>query len=142
MTVLNVSAPCPKPRLLVERRLRVAQTTVRFASVYGRISSFAGTGELEGGRWMLAYGGAGVDARDLADESWLDNGEELYAIWRGARDEAVLSYRWWCASPGPETYAIYRAAADREERAAAVVMDRAPLGRVVPGSPGRADRPE
>ena len=83
---------------------------------------------------MLAFGEARVGAQGLRDQPWLVDGDELYAMWRGARDEAVLSYRWWCASPGPEAYAIYRAAADREERAAVVIMDRASLGRRPPGS--------
>jgi hypothetical protein len=79
---------------------------------------------------MLAFWEAEVGAREAttpADRSWATDTDELYAIWRGARDEAVLSYRWWCKSPGPEEYAIYRAAADREERAAAVVTERALL---------------
>lgn len=43
--------------------------------------------------------------------------DQLFAIWAVARAEANLAYDEWAASPGPETYAIYRAAEDRADAA-------------------------
>lgn len=43
--------------------------------------------------------------------------EELLRCWRDAEDEAAIAYRIWCAKPGAEPYAVYRAAADRAEAA-------------------------
>jgi hypothetical protein len=40
-----------------------------------------------------------------------------YDLWSDARDEALEAYRSWRAAPAPETYAVYRAAQDREDAA-------------------------
>jgi hypothetical protein len=47
--------------------------------------------------------------------------EELYDAWCAARDEARFAYDEWCDAPWPErgeAYAVYVAAADREQAAA------------------------
>jgi hypothetical protein len=38
-------------------------------------------------------------------------------LWTDARDEAREAYRRWAAAPDAETYAVYRAAQDREDAA-------------------------
>ena len=43
--------------------------------------------------------------------------DQIYAIWTVARAEANLAYDEWLEFPGPETYAIYRAAEDRADAA-------------------------
>jgi hypothetical protein len=43
--------------------------------------------------------------------------EEAFALWSAARAEANLAYEDWCASPGSEAYAVYRAAEDRADAA-------------------------
>jgi hypothetical protein len=46
---------------------------------------------------------------------------ETYQAWRAAQEDAEDAFRAWCASPfdrRPEGYAVYRAAADREDVAA------------------------
>jgi hypothetical protein len=43
--------------------------------------------------------------------------DQLFAVWTVARAEANLAYDVWATSPGPETYAIYRAAEDRADAA-------------------------
>lgn len=43
--------------------------------------------------------------------------DERLAIWSAARAEANLAYAAWCASPGPDAYAVYRAAEDRADAA-------------------------
>jgi hypothetical protein len=55
--------------------------------------------------------------------------DELYAIWTVARAEANLAYDVWVESPGPDTYATYRAAEDRADAAqdALVPQAAAPL---------------
>jgi hypothetical protein len=45
--------------------------------------------------------------------------EEVFALWSAARAEANLAYDAWCAAPGPDTYAVYRAAEDRADAAEA-----------------------
>lgn len=40
-----------------------------------------------------------------------------FDLWTDARDEAREAYRRWLASPAAETYAVYRAAQDREDAA-------------------------
>ena len=40
-----------------------------------------------------------------------------FAIWSAARAEANLAYDAWCASPGRDSYAVYRAAEDRADAA-------------------------
>jgi hypothetical protein len=41
----------------------------------------------------------------------------LYALWCAARAEANVAYDAWCASPGADAYAVYRAAEDRADAA-------------------------
>jgi hypothetical protein len=43
--------------------------------------------------------------------------QERFAIWCAARAEANVAYDAWCAAPGPEAYAVYRAAEDRADAA-------------------------
>ena len=43
--------------------------------------------------------------------------DQVYAIWTVARAEANLAYDTWAGFPGPDTYAIYRAAEDRADAA-------------------------
>jgi hypothetical protein len=45
--------------------------------------------------------------------------EEVFVLWSAARAEANLAYDAWCAIPGPEAYAVYRAAEDRADAAEA-----------------------
>ncbi|MGH2947782.1 MAG: hypothetical protein ACRDPC_16275 [Solirubrobacteraceae bacterium] len=45
----------------------------------------------------------------------------VVTTWRAARDEARMAYRAWRQSHGREAYAVYRAAADREDAAQAVL---------------------
>jgi hypothetical protein len=40
-----------------------------------------------------------------------------YDAWSDARDEALLTYTRWLAAPTGESYAVYRAAQDREDAA-------------------------
>jgi hypothetical protein len=40
-----------------------------------------------------------------------------YDLWTDARDEAREAYGRWLASPDRDTYAVYRAAQDREDAA-------------------------
>jgi hypothetical protein len=40
-----------------------------------------------------------------------------FEVWSDAREEARDAYRTWRASPTAESYAIYRAAQDREDAA-------------------------
>jgi hypothetical protein len=47
---------------------------------------------------------------------------DLHAIWTDARYVAQQAYDFWRANPGAEAYAVYRAAADREDAAAAGLM--------------------
>ena len=47
--------------------------------------------------------------------------DELYAVWDGARIDANDAYASWLELGGRETYAAYRAAADREDAAAAAL---------------------
>jgi hypothetical protein len=42
---------------------------------------------------------------------------ELYAVWSAAHAEANVALDEWRESPGPETYAVYRAAEDRADAA-------------------------
>lgn len=45
----------------------------------------------------------------------------IVTTWRAARDEARTAYGDWCRSHGREAYAVYRAAADREDAAQATL---------------------
>jgi hypothetical protein len=44
---------------------------------------------------------------------------EVFVLWSAARAEANLAYDDWCAFPGTDTYAVYRAAEDRCDAAEA-----------------------
>jgi hypothetical protein len=43
--------------------------------------------------------------------------EEAFVLWSAARAEANLAYDAWCAWPGADAYAVYRAAEDRADAA-------------------------
>ena len=43
--------------------------------------------------------------------------DELFTVWSAARAEANLAYEAWCADPGADAYAVYRAAEDRADAA-------------------------
>jgi hypothetical protein len=43
--------------------------------------------------------------------------DEHFAVWSAARAEANLAYHAWCEVPGPDAYAVYRAAEDRADAA-------------------------
>jgi hypothetical protein len=45
--------------------------------------------------------------------------EEVFVLWSAARAEANLAYDAWCADPGLDSYAVYRAAEDRADAAEA-----------------------
>jgi len=47
---------------------------------------------------------------------------DLHAIWVDARHVAHQAYDHWRATPGAEAYAVYRAAADREDAAASGLL--------------------
>jgi hypothetical protein len=51
--------------------------------------------------------------------------DPLVAVWKAARDDAMSAYLAWRESPGAEQAAVYRAAADREDAAAAALSTRA-----------------
>jgi hypothetical protein len=53
------------------------------------------------------------------------DGDALAAAWKAARDEAMFAYLAWREDPGMEEFAVYRAAADREEAAAEALATRA-----------------
>jgi hypothetical protein len=52
-------------------------------------------------------------------------GDVLAAAWRAARDDARTAYQVWRDRADQEGFAIYRAAADREEAAAAALAGHA-----------------
>ena len=43
--------------------------------------------------------------------------DEAFVVWSAARAEANLAYDDWCAFPGADAYAVYRAAEDRADAA-------------------------
>ncbi len=43
--------------------------------------------------------------------------DELFVLWSAARAEANIAYDAWCSTPGPDAYAVYRAAEDRADAA-------------------------
>jgi len=45
--------------------------------------------------------------------------DEVFVLWSAARAEANIAYDEWCACPGAEAYAVYRAAEDRADAAEA-----------------------
>ena len=54
-----------------------------------------------------------------------EGSDPLTAVWKAARDDAISAYEAWRDGPGLESFAVYRAAADREEAAAAALAARA-----------------
>jgi len=42
---------------------------------------------------------------------------EVFVLWSAARAEANDAYDAWCALPGADSYAVYRAAEDRADAA-------------------------
>jgi hypothetical protein len=53
--------------------------------------------------------------------------DEAFVLWSAARAEANLAYEDWCAQPGREAYAVYRAAEDRADAAEADLARAAEL---------------
>jgi hypothetical protein len=53
------------------------------------------------------------------------DGDVLAAAWRAARDDAISAYEAWRERATSEAFLVYRAAADREDAAAAVLAGRA-----------------
>jgi hypothetical protein len=53
--------------------------------------------------------------------------DELIVLWSAARAEANLAYDDWCAHPGADAYAVYRAAEDRADAAEERLALSAPL---------------
>jgi hypothetical protein len=53
------------------------------------------------------------------------DGDALAAAWKAARDEAMGAYGAWRHGATREAFAVYRAAADREDAAAAALASRA-----------------
>jgi hypothetical protein len=53
----------------------------------------------------------------------------LVAAWKAARDDAAHAYAAWRDRTGDDAFAVYRAAADREDAAAAALEARAAAGR-------------
>jgi hypothetical protein len=45
--------------------------------------------------------------------------DEVFVLWSAARAEANIAYDEWCARPGADAYAVYRAAEDRADAAEA-----------------------
>lgn len=54
-----------------------------------------------------------------------EGSDPLTAAWKAARDDAISAYEAWRDGTGLESFAVYRAAADREEAAAAALAARA-----------------
>jgi hypothetical protein len=54
-----------------------------------------------------------------------EDGDPLAAAWKAARDDAMSAYQAWLDGTGPDAFAVYRAAADREEAAADALAARA-----------------
>ena len=57
----------------------------------------------------------------IAAPSTAAEADELFVVWSAARAEANIAYDAWCACPGGEGYAIYRAAEDRADAAEATL---------------------
>ena len=56
-----------------------------------------------------------ADTREVVlrrPRAWID-----FDLWTDARDDACEAYRRWRAAPDADTYAVYRAAQDREDAA-------------------------
>jgi hypothetical protein len=80
-----------------------------------------------------------IDAADAAAEEdevlgrasgWY--AEELFAAWSAARAEANLAYAHWCAEPGADAYATFRAAEDRADAAEQAFARCVTGGRALP----------
>lgn len=54
-----------------------------------------------------------------------EGSDPLTAVWEAARDDATSAYEAWRDGTGLESFAVYRAAAEREEAAAAALAARA-----------------
>lgn len=54
--------------------------------------------------------------------------DQVYAVWTVSRAEANLAYDAWQDFPGPDTYAIYRAAEDRADAAQDALAELTDLG--------------
>ena len=68
------------------------------------------------------------DTREIVlgpDAAEADREDDLHAIWTDARHVARQAYDHWRAHPGAEAFAVYRAAADREDAAATGLMHAA-----------------
>jgi hypothetical protein len=57
------------------------------------------------------------------------DGDLLIAAWKAARDDAARAYELWRDGTGHDAFAVYRAAADREDAAAAALATRARMRR-------------
>jgi len=82
---------------------------------------------------------AAIDFPDLRPEVT----EELQDAWRAARDEALLSYRDWCAAAEEHlerAYFAYLASADREEAAALHLQRNVETEAPSAGCPGADGR--
>jgi hypothetical protein len=55
--------------------------------------------------------------------------DPLTAVWQAARDDAASAYEAWRDGAPTEAFAVYRAAADREDAAAAALAMRARMRR-------------
>jgi hypothetical protein len=53
--------------------------------------------------------------------------DELFVIWSAARADANFAYDAWCARPGADSYAVYRAAEDRADAAESALQRAARL---------------
>jgi len=53
------------------------------------------------------------------------DGDALAAAWKAARDDAMGAYEAWREGGSGEAFVVYRAAADREDAAAAALAQRA-----------------
>ena len=57
--------------------------------------------------------------------------DELFVLWSAARAEANVAYDAWCAMPGSDAYAVYRAAEDRADAAEVALSAGEPLSVAV-----------
>jgi hypothetical protein len=53
------------------------------------------------------------------------DGDPLVAVWKAARDEAARAYEAWRGGASSDAFAVWRAAADREDAAADTLASRA-----------------
>lgn len=57
------------------------------------------------------------------------DGDLLIAAWKAARDDAARAYQAWRGRTDHDAFTVYRAAADREQAAAAALAARADARR-------------